>query len=383
MRRLLTWTVPCLWAATGCVDPFTYVGTGGARSTSSSTVAAGGGGADGTGAGTSSSGTTSSTPPPKCDAGTIGVCGDGKYCSESSGDCEPCSDLSRLHFAAPVKITMAPTTAGTTAYYPRIGSDDGTLYFVYIDDSGALPRSRIASAAYKPSTKSWAAWILMNPPVASMGEESGPLHLPSGALLEGLVDTTSVDTHKPVLLFDSNRNGATTRKLFAANLDGSKASLVSLPSGKRDSDVAAAPLAHPPRFYWLSDGTTNMEQRLVTATASTSQMGAVKLALDTGCVVDAVAAPWVTLDGKLLLFGAYPPLAGTCAPSVPPVARLFAAHMTDQGQQVTGDQAQPLLPEDTQSFDSTPSLSPDACFLFFSRFDPMTSDGRPMLAVRD
>lgn len=361
-----------------CGEPFALV-TG----TSSSAPAGGGSAGSGGATATGDSGPGGGGQAPSCAAGVIGSCGEGKYCAASTGACEPCADLSRFHFATPTPIVMTPATTGTTAFFPRVSADDGTLYFVYIDESGPLPRSRIAEAPFEPAKGAWGPWSFMAPPIASPTEEGAPIHLHDGAMLHGLVDSASVDVKRPVLLFDSTRNGTTTRKLFAANLDGALASIVSLPSGKRDFDVAAAPLSTPPRFYWMSDGLTGTEPRLVTATANDAQMTPVKITLDTGCVIDAVEGPWVTPDGGLLLFSLNAPLAGTCAPVVPGKKRIFAARMTHEGKQADADRAEPIFPDDTSSFDSTPSLSREACFALFSRFDPVTNDGRPTLAVRD
>jgi hypothetical protein len=359
-----------------CGDPFAYV----APSTTSATT---GGGGSGGATSTESGGAGGGGQASSCAEGVIGSCGEGKYCAASTGSCEACADLARLHFGTPSPIAMTPATAGTTAYYPRVSGDDETLYFVYIDEGGPLPRSRVARASFQPDKGASGAWSFMAPPIASPTEESAPIPLHDGSVLHGLVDPTSVDTARPVLLFDSTRNGATTRKVLAANLDGTAASIVSLPSGKRDFDIAVASHASPPRFYWMSDGLTGMEPRLVTATADDAQMIPVKITMSTGCVVDAVEGPWVSPDGRLLLFGLNAPLAGTCAPAVPGNKRLFAARMTEEGKQADGDQAKPLFPDDTLSFDTTPSLSGDACFMLFSRFDPVSNDGRPMLAARD
>ncbi|APR87684.1 hypothetical protein A7982_13033 [Minicystis rosea] len=356
----------------------------------------GGGGAASTGAATSDggadsvvtssgSGGTGGVTVPACKAGVAGECDAGEYCDAATSACHSCADLSSLRFHGQAfTIDVAPSTASTTAFYPRVSAaEDGKLYFTYVDRTDAIPRRRIVSAPRKTGTPGWqwGTWLWVLPPVGSAGQDSGPLLLDSGAMLTGLVDPSKLAADKPVILFDSNRNGTTTQKLFAANLDGTVAADVSLPSGKRDSDVAAAPNASPPRYYWLSDaGSSTLSQRLVTATA-TSQATEVKLTLDNNCVTSVVEGPWVTPNGKLLLFAAAYPEDGTCA-LVGGTKHLFITRMTDQGTQAPGEKAQPLFPDSPTTFDSTPALTPDMCMLLFARFDD-TANGRLFGALRE
>lgn len=377
-RLTLVGTHLLLALAPACGDPFTLVGAGGSAVTT--TIDAGGAPAQGGAGGRMEE---EAGPAPECMPGALSACGEGRYCQRDTEACAPCADLTRLHFAPPRAISLTPSTKGTTAHYPRADTAGETLYFVYVDDTGALPRSRLASLPFQPRKGGPGAWTLMSPPIASPMEEGAPLPLSTGTLLAGLVDTTAVDTADPVLLFDSTRNGAATRKVFAANPGHPTASIVSLPSGKRDADIAAAPLATPPRFYWMSDGLGSQTPRLVTATGASAQMSPVTLALDSGCVIDAVVGPWITPSGALLLFGANAPLPGSCAPVTPSHQRIYAARMGEDGKQAPSTTATPLFPDDEASFDSTPSLSPDACFLFFARFDPATTEGRLMLSPRD
>jgi hypothetical protein len=305
----------------------------------------------------------------------------GSYCEASLGACRACADLDRFQFDAPYSLDVAPATVGTTAFYPRVGPDDGALFFTYLDKNGAIPRRRVAAAPRKspPGAWAWGTWLFLAPPIGSSGQDSGPLLLRDGALIAQLVDASKVDTSRPVLLFDSNRDGATTETLFAANLDGYAAAEVSLPSGKRDADVAAAPEATPPRFFWLSDANSILP-RLVTATA-TSQATEVKLILDNGCATSAVEAPWVTPDGGLLLFAAAYPDPPACSPPLVGVKHLFAASMKD-GAPIVGSPAVPLLADDATTYDTTPALTPDRCLLLFSRFDA-NANGRIFAARRD
>ncbi|MFT3765554.1 MAG: hypothetical protein QM820_08575 [Minicystis sp.] len=381
MKRLVTLSGLGLLVAVGCGRPFAIDGgSGGAGGSSSSVGAADNGGAP---TGGSAPGGSGGSPVAACKAGVAGECPAGTYCDADESACHACADLSRLRFHGQAFVLQtAPTTAGTTAFYPRVSPDDGALYFTYVDKSDTIPRRRIASAPRKPSAPgwSWGTWLFLQSPVGSPGQDSGPLFLHEGSMLSQLVDLSKIETDKPVLLFDSNRNGTTTTKIFVANDKGDAAAEVSLPSGKRDSDVAAAPLASPPRFYWLSDANST-GQRFVTATA-TSQATEVKLSLDNGCATSTIEAPWVTADGKLLLFAAAYPEPPACAPPLTGPKHLFAAHMNGEGAQIDGEQAKPLFVDGAMSYDSTPALTPDLCMLLFSRFDA-TTNGRLYGALRE
>lgn len=383
MNRLVTLLAPGVFAlssvASGCGEPFAYVGGGGqssAASSSGSTSSSGGTGGEissSSGSSTSSGGTGGA---PECAPGSIGACGSGKYCSSETSTCEPCGELTRFRFGTPTAVPMSPSTAGTNALFPRVSPDDGALLFTYADKSGPIPRPRIVSAPFVAATKSWGTWSLSPAPINSTAEDSAALHLPAGEMLKGLVDG-KVDTAKAVLLFDSSRAGAGTRALYAANPGAPEASPLGLAGGKRESEIAAAPGASPPRFYWMS-GDDPLTQHLVTATATSPPAG-VKLLFENGCSGDVVQGPWISRDGKLLLFGAAPPVDVTCVP-IQAQKRLYVARMNDQGAQVAADAARPIFPDDSSSFDSTPSLSPDACFMLFARFTP---HGQIMIAARD
>lgn len=384
MNRLITLLAPGVFAlssvASGCGEPFAYVGGGGQSSaggSSGSTSSRGGAGGEVSSSSGSSTSSGGAGGAPECAPGSIGACGSGKYCSSETSTCEPCGELARFHFGTPTVVPLSPSTAGTHVRFPRVSPDDGALLFTYDDKSGGpIGRPRIVSAPFVAATQSWAAWSFSPAPINSNKEDSAALYLPAGAMLKGLVDG-KVDTAKAVLLFDSSRAADGTRALYAANPGAPEASPLALAGGKRDSDIAAAPDASPPRFYWMS-GDSALTQRLVTATGA-SPTASVKLLFENGCSGDAVEGPWISRDGKLLLFGAAPPSGATCTPSLV-LKRLYVARMNDQGTQVAADAARPIFPDDTTSFDSTPSLSPDACFMLFARFTPF---GQIMIAARD
>jgi hypothetical protein len=366
-----------------CGRPFAIgAGGGGASSTSSGLAGYGGaGGAPDTGGG-GHGGTGGATPA--CTPGDLGTCSAGSYCRADTVACEVCTSFTRFHFAAASQVALQPPISGTTVLYPRLSPDAATLYFTYYDEQSAIPRRRIGSAPLDASKGSWGPWSLVKAPVDADGQNSGPLLLDTGAALSALVDS-KVDTSKPVLVFDSSRTALNTEALLAANLDASDVGALALPKGKHDSDIAVAWQSTPPRFWWLSDATSTVGQKLVTATATDTLATPVPVTLDNGCVVEVVEGPWVTGDGKRLLFGAAPPQptdAGACLPAPPGHARLYSARLDAQGQQISGTQAKPLLSGALAAYETTPSLSPNLCTLYFSRFDA-AGNGQLFSAARN
>lgn len=328
----------------------------------------------GTGGGVTSSG---GGGPPAC---VPGACGAGNYCEKDTTMCRTCADLSRLVFHAPAVITLGAPTTGTTAAYARTDADTGALYFTYVDRSFAIPRGRTALAPSGSAPLAWGAWDFQPPPINTDGQSTAPLYLHDTSMLAGLVDPGGLDTSKPALLFDSDRGGGGLLQIFAVNVGATAISRVTLPGGTRDSRVAVAPGAIPPRFWYRSNGGAAAE-RLVTAPVGASAAKPVTITLDKGCPGVAIDAPWATPDGNHLLFGAaYPDAACNPAPTAP--AHLFHARLDDQGQQLAGKPAERIFPDDDAASDGMPSLSADACFLLFSRFDA-SANGRILAAVRE
>lgn len=372
MNRLVTGlgVVGMVAASAACGQPFAFV------SPTSSSSGTGGASGEGGGDGASSSGT------PACAPGMSGACPEGRYCAGDTFTCEPCADLGRLHFHTPFAADLAPPTAGTTVFYPRLGDDPGALYFTYVDKSTPIPRRRIATAPLKTSGLGWGTWSFAPTPINSSGEESGALFLPDGSAIAPLVDPAIIDAGKPVLLFDSNRNGAATIAMFAANVEGSAAVPLLLPAGTRDGDIAVAALASPPRFFWRSDAGSTLGPRLVTTIAASPVAEEVPIPLDNGCVTSFVDAPWVTPDGSVLFFAAAYPAPPACAPPGVGPKHVFAVRLLDTGVPAPGETAHRLFPDDVMSYDSTPALTPDRCHLLFSRFDA-AANGRLHGAMRD
>jgi hypothetical protein len=346
-------------AAPGCGEPFvTSTGTGGSSSSSTS----------GTGGVTNSTGTGGAA----CVVGMPSTCpAAGDYCAPNGGSatCVSCSDTSRFAFGKAVNLPVTPLT--NAAIYPRIAPNSGDLYFTQ-EDKGPPVHFGIVSAVLPPQAKMWNAWAPEPAPINGAANSSGPLYIADSSGLSNIVQTALVQTgnDKPVLLWDSDRDTG-KREIFAVNPGvGTQASLVKLnTTGLHDSRVAVASGKSPLRLWWMSDTGAVMPDRLVTAPADNSTPMPVPMALESGCHAASVDNPWVTADGTLLLFDAVRPDLANCGLAATMVHHLFYSPVGADGQQPSGAKAKALLPGDPLTYDVTPSLTPDMCYLLFSRVD--------------
>lgn len=348
-------------------------GTGGSGGGTSSSSVTGGGGAGssitattGTGGGTSTTSTsggggTGGMMIKPCVVGDLSTCPAGEYCDMGSGICVSCTQPVSPGFAAPVKLGVSAPYP-PLALFPRIGLD-GQLLFRFrtnmnSDIGFALP---VPGAALSWSSATPEPSPLIN---TSLANEESPLFLPIGTALVGLVDD-KVNKSQPVLLFDRGFSG--TRKLYAANLDGQQASLLSLKTQNNAFQVAVAFEASPPRFWYHSDFFANLpENPLVTTTPGEAPTPA-PIVLDNGCHARGELMPWVTPDGAWMFFSAtYPDPASGCAPQNGAPAHLFAVPLGANGLPLNGAMAQPIFPNEPSS-QVSPSLSPDQCTLYFSQ----------------
>ena len=276
---------------------------------------------------------------PPCTAG-MGVepssCGQGRYCDTSAGQCAECAALDRLQFGAPVPLGLAPTN-GITQMFPRSNADTGDLFLV-LQAMQPVYQTQIASAVAVKGPPSWMAPAPLAA-LAGTNQDTGPLYLQSTATLAGLVDPSIVKAAEPALLFDSDRIPG-KRKVFALLLGSTTIAVpvvLALPGGTtatNESNVAVAPAASPPRYFWLSD-TGAQPVRLVTALTSDASPADLPLTLDDGCPAPLAAMPWVTPGGEWILFaGTRPDPASNCAaPPADAPTHLYAARLNAHGQQ--------------------------------------------------
>ena len=333
---------------TGCGDQF--------HAAPSAAGASGGPVAGGAGAGGTGGNGGSST----AGAGMVGgagaatcACAPGQYCR--AGACRDCSDLSSLEFGAPERILA---DADETLRFPREGESAGALFF----RRGADAAARLwYSADYT---------------------RSAPVAIDPAATLpqSGLVYLGSAGVRGFNVLFDQTGE-AGRRTIRSGRFDG----------GLTDVRVVGAPLApgafdmYGAAFAVETERAYYMSTRDGAATLRTGTLGG-----DSEVLVElmlpgqgggacprsgADATPWVTPDGRLLLFRA-PPVAADCSLIAGERNDLYVVPLDqDTGEPLgTAIALDSVNERSTLSDDTDPSFSADLCTLYFAssagdRFD--------------
>lgn len=328
--------------------------------------AGGGGGAEvigGAGAGGASDGGKGGSSPATCD------CPSGSYCLEGSPDCLRCDDPSRLAFEEPVRLaTVSDNGAGSR--FPRIGRTSSDLVY----------RFEGVGLRYTEDSSTSAG----NDMAATEPSDSAPL------LLRAPVQNLSVVGASP-LDFSFDRTVMEVRSLrigsWSRGLQSSALAPPPLNSGAGDFSMAIAPEAAPgvARAFWM----TNRESlpagarkpRLVTAQLGvdlTATDVALTLSVGTnescppldvsqlppgGEPIDADLTPWVTSDGKLLVFSTTR-LDSGCAPGEQKRDIYTALLQASSGQPPAP--ALPMKDVNSSEDDVDPAFSADLCDLYFA-----------------
>jgi hypothetical protein len=345
-------------------------GCGPVFTTATATSSSSGGGGQGGGASSNSSGGDGGGLPEKCTPGDLATCAPGSYCEESSRQCISCADISRgFTFDTTRKLNLDLPNNGNAPSFVRTGKS-GQLLFTYHDDV-----SQDIGHADKDAKDllKWRAGVREDYPVNTGSDESGPLYLPKAMLLSGLVKP-EIPLDKDAVLFTSTVTGKRRVYAFVPGTSPPVPAEVDLKtSGVSNSSIAVAYEANSPRFWFGGNVSSdpNTEQLF------TSLPGEVPVPLtvnlDNDCPLTTYGvAPWVTPDGRWLLFGAQRPNDG-CAGTPPPQFHLFYVELSPvDGQPKAGASAKQILPKSSQNA-VRPSLSEDRCVLFFSELDTSTT----------
>jgi hypothetical protein len=149
------------------------------------------------------------------------------------------------------------------------------------------------------------------------------------------------------------------------------------PSNSDDYDVAFARMTSR-AYFMTSDGGSTL---LVTGTLGSSRTDPVLLALPAPgggtCALGATdATPWVTPDGRVLLFSA-PPLDAKCQPLDGAAADLYVALMNPTTGAPLTTAVALLSSSGTNEID--PSFGADLCSLYFASDKSAQNDGRTRL----
>lgn len=352
-------------AISGCGEPFTSTtgGTGGGTSSTTGTTSTSSAGGMGGGGGATSSSTGmggSGGMPVAC---TDTSCGPGKFCAADE-TCKSCTTLDEpFEFAAPEGITIMPSSSPS---FPRVREATNGPQMTFIAKVSG-DNFDIATTSYDNGT-GWLDGNFVSQGINTLEPESGPLVLPVGTTLPGLNLGT-----QDVIVFTAMDTAANyKRKIYAADLAAStsKVPVTSLNDGDESYSLAVATEATPLRYWhmyrhFVGAPPGTLVTDLVTRTPTDGAPQILNnLMLPMGCDPDVIKspdlAPWARKDGKLLLFHAYP-----CGTS--PAPKGFAV-LVDPDTGMPTDSAVPLQVDGMANTDdlSTPSLSPDACTLYFS-----------------
>jgi len=360
-------------AATGCGEPFTTEGAGGGTGGTGgmpTTVTTGGTGGMPTTSSTGGGG-TGGTGGGACTPGDLSSCGAGEYCDKGTGKCVSCSDLTNLRFHTPQPLGVQVPN-GEPALFPR-DDKDGNLYFsAYVSLAMSPDMDIFRAPVVDPRKLKWGMAAALPAPL-NIGAfaDVAPLYLENG---NGLGDVGNVvNASQPVILFHSDRSGGGVTKIYACNPGTTPAcGQANLPvSGTLMMQVAAAPDAAPHRIWFMSNHAGAPDLYTMDTEAVGPTVDLVALPQASSCNFSPPPdgfAPWVTPDGKWLLFHSIDP-DGNCNLTGSGVHDLYYLKLqSDKGQAASMETAKPLFPGNMNNY-KTPSLSNDMCAVYFIRED--------------
>jgi hypothetical protein len=292
-------------------------------------------------------------------------CPAGSYCREGSIDCFMCSDLSRVYFETPVRLAPVSDN-GQGSRFPRIGATSTDLLYHfegvgmrYTTDSSTSAGNSVASTLPEDN-----APLLLR-------EEVKALPLMGLSSFNFLFDRAEAGTRK--LIFGKWSNGLQTAREAPAPFNG----------GGGDYSIAVA--LHPTpdgvaRAFWMTNAdATNPAPRLVTAPLvenAAKEEVALKIGSprcgplpytppdqDGNGGIDPDMTPWVTSDGRLLVFSTTR-LDADCQASTQKRDVYTTLLQASSGQPPMP--AQPMNDVNSPEDDVDPSFSADLCDLYFA-----------------
>lgn len=319
------------------------------------------GGSGGSGGGSAGSGGSDVTPG--CN------CAPGQYCRAGSTDCVACTELNRLRFTTPERLdTLSDNGQGSN--FPRVGNTATDLVFVF--NGTGLRYTTDATTSAGSSVK------------GTQAQDNAPL-----LLREAVPGPATLGLEKFDFLFD---RGATKRALHVGSwLEGAAGAVKLTPpfndAAATSSDysiaVALHPGAGPARAFWMStrkttpklftaplqDGATEVpvELRLAKDIPNSDPMGEPTICATS----DRDLAPWVTRDGKTLVFS-HTRVDANCAAVSAQKRDIYTTLLQAATGQPPMDAnsaiipATPLNDVNSSADDIEPSFSADMCDLYFS-----------------
>jgi hypothetical protein len=273
-------------------------------------------------------------------------CAPAQYCR--SGTCRDCSDLSSIEIDTPQAVLDHPTSG---LRFPRVGDSRQSLFLTLLGPS----RSELWYAA---------------DPTGAASVALGDGQTPSRSGLLYFEDEGGLGFE---VLFDELANGQ--RSIASALWDGTTLSSILpvasplSPGGFDDYSIALAP--DTGRAYWMT--TRDGGPTLRTGVLGSGNEDLLELQIPTRsagvtCSLAGIdATPWVSLEGRLLVFRALPRDA-QCQPVDGDATDLYAVAL-DPGSGMPVTPVVPLAGANVTGGESTetdPSFSPDLCTLNFA-----------------
>jgi WD40-like Beta Propeller Repeat len=283
------------------------------------------------------------------------ACTAGMYCQDGVNKCRPCSDFSRLEFAAPEPLSTLSHGPGSVERFPRSAGTGSALFYT---EDGVARRA----IWYTAAPTSGIGDAIQGSSGALLGNDSGPLLAP------GFADKN--------FFFDRAQVVTDLRKIMVGNWSGGTLSLVTPATeptnvdGSSDYSFAAAPSAG--HAYWMS--TRSGAPQLIWESINEMPMVPpdvlplkIRIGGNKGCDrLGDDATPWVNLAGTLLLFSAES-MADTCQPNDSHAHDLFAVPLAKTGLPASAAIPLSALNNTGGGSDETdPSLSPDSCSVYFA-----------------
>lgn len=330
----------------------------GGDDTSGAGVGAGGSGRAGGSSGGQPNGGSGGVSPAGGSGGSGGeppigcACPAGNYCRDSSTDCFKCSDFSRLHFTTPERLATV-SDGGQGSRFPRVGESSTDLVYRF-EGVGLRYTADLATSAGSALLKTAAL-------------DSGPL-----LLTEQVPTLPGGDKYAFNFAFD--RPEGARRVLFIGKWTTDLEAPLAAPAPFNDagSNYGWAIALHPTpngasRAFWMSDQGMNLLVLRTALLTSNPTVAEVPLTVGTlKCPVDSAdLTPWVTPDGKSLLFSSG--RIGVACPTLLEIADkdLYIALLQPASGQPSSAGVQ-LSDVNGTKDDVDPSFSSDFCELYFS-----------------
>jgi hypothetical protein len=293
---------------------------------------------------------------------SCGACGPGQYCNSTTHTCAACSDLSRLQFGAPTKLSLPSAGPGANQNFPREIAHGTYTGLVYSFDS---PMTGVDIAFAQGTSPMWPAGMPLPSPIAAAGIDEAPFPLPTAIDIVFLYDSAEAGVRG---IYAASTGGAASRTLFgdpgtALNASGNNYHVAAQILNQAGGASSIG------RLWWTTDRATTMGAggvRLVSANRSDPLAADVPLVQANNCRTGGDVEPWVVPGGNVLFFSSLIYLSPPACTDNGDAKRRLSFTQVDPmtGQQI--GRATAVGWHTTGFDDHAPSLTADMCALLFA-----------------